>query len=159
MVIFFLGCLSHSAWWNFWHICWKQIALQHSTCGKKSTNIPKGSSHCLMDWQHCFNFVFLGDVRCHSMLSCFVSGSKWQNQLSPHVIMPWRKLLPSIAKCSNTCEKNFLAEVCALLSASKESRRHEQPGIPNFPPQPGSHGALSETLLSFLWLACINSLW
>jgi hypothetical protein len=57
-----------------------------------------------------------------------------------HITMLWRKLLPSIARCSSKCEKTFLTEVCALLSASAESRRHEQPGTPNFPPQPGSDG-------------------
>jgi hypothetical protein len=54
--------------------------------------------------------------------------------------------------------KCFLTEVCALLSASEEQRRHKLPRIPKFPPNPGPLCALSESLLPFFdWHASILS--
>jgi hypothetical protein len=80
----------------------------------------------------------------HALLFCF-----WIKVTKP-AFTTCHNAMKKVAAFNSKMFQHFLAEVCALLSASKESRRHEQPGIPNFPPQPGSHGALSETLLPFL---------
>lgn len=114
----FNECLSWSADCSLYRIWMEETALTVSSLGMKSTSMQPSASEktALISFPAegmVLVFLIFGNaVRCHSMLSYFVSGPKQSNQLSSLVTMFNRKSLFSTAcfwcNCNNASTHGLL---------------------------------------------------
>lgn len=100
-----------------------------------------------------FGFFLLGDVAwCHSMLICFVSGSKgWKQLLQPDMML-WSNTSPLTAYLSNNCEEIFWIKFVPLSQKSRNIKTQIF-WHPKFSTAPGLHEALFQSLLPVPWLS------
>jgi hypothetical protein len=66
---------------------------------------------------------------------------------------------PSQHTSPETVRKHFFTYVCTPLSESQVPSGQKLSDNPKFPPSPGLHIAPFQSLLPFVWLSCVNSLW